>query len=116
MYLRAVLPQHHVRDESKALIEKSTGIIATIAALVLGLLIASAKNSFDAKTDELTRVSAQIVFLDRGPDKSGKERFERWPVVVDEGEGSKWLTVDHGLAVGDQVVTSGAVLISDVLQ
>jgi len=66
MYLRAVLPQHHVRDESKALIEKSTGIIATIAALVLGLLIASAKSSFDAKTDELTRVSAQIVFLDRG--------------------------------------------------
>ncbi len=57
-----------------------------------------------------------VVFLDRGPDKSGKERFERVPVVVDEGEGSKWLTVDHGLEIGDRVATSGAVLISDVLQ
>jgi cobalt-zinc-cadmium efflux system membrane fusion protein len=57
-----------------------------------------------------------VVFLDRGADGAGKERFERVPVLVDEGEGSKWLTVDHGLEVGDRVVTSGAVLISDVLQ
>lgn len=52
-----------------------------------------------------------VVFLDRG-DKDGKEKFERLPVVVDEGEGSKWLTVDHGLSIGDRVVTSGAILLS----
>lgn len=58
---------------------------------------------------------ATVVFLDRGPTKDGKERFERWPVPVDEGEGSKWLTVEHGLSVGDKVVTNGAILLSGML-
>ena len=56
-----------------------------------------------------------VVFLDRGPGLDGKERYERLPVIVDEGEGSKWLTVDHGLEVGDKLVTSGALLLSDML-
>src|SRR5262249_25699860 len=33
-----------------------------------------------------------VVFIDRG-DSNGKVCFERAPVLVDEGEGSKWLTV-----------------------
>jgi cobalt-zinc-cadmium efflux system membrane fusion protein len=86
-------------------------------------MFATVKISVDVKKaiaiprSSVIRLGEQlIVFLDRGVDRTGKERFERVPVIVDEGEGSKWLTVDHGLAVGDQVVTSGAVLISDVLQ
>jgi cobalt-zinc-cadmium efflux system membrane fusion protein len=55
-----------------------------------------------------------VVFLDRG-DKDGKQRFERVPVTVDEGEGSKWLTVDHGLEKGDKIVTGGAILLSGML-
>ncbi|MDB5217392.1 MAG: putative Co/Zn/Cd efflux system rane fusion protein [Myxococcaceae bacterium] len=55
-----------------------------------------------------------VAFVDRGPDKDGKERFERVPVAVDEGEGSEWLTVDHGLEKGDRVVTSGAILLSSM--
>jgi cobalt-zinc-cadmium efflux system membrane fusion protein len=53
-----------------------------------------------------------VVFLDRGAGPDGRERFERVPLLVDEGEGSKWLTVEHGLAVGDRVVTGGAILLS----
>jgi cobalt-zinc-cadmium efflux system membrane fusion protein len=86
-------------------------------------MFATVKISVDVKKaiaiprSSVIRLGEQlVVFLDRGADKSGKEQFERVPVVVDEGEGSKWLTVDHGLQVGDRVVTSGAVLISDVLQ
>ena len=56
-----------------------------------------------------------VVFLDRGPDKNGKERFERLPVAVDEGEGSDWLTVEHGLEKGDRIVTGGAILLSALL-
>jgi len=56
-----------------------------------------------------------VVFLDRGPDKDAKRRFERLPVAVDEGEGSDWLTVEHGLEKGDKVVTSGAILLSSSL-
>jgi cobalt-zinc-cadmium efflux system membrane fusion protein len=55
-----------------------------------------------------------VVFLDRGA-KGGAERFERVPVTVDEGEGSEWLTVDHGLDKGDKVVTGGAILLSGML-
>jgi cobalt-zinc-cadmium efflux system membrane fusion protein len=56
-----------------------------------------------------------VVFLDRGPGKNDKERFERVPVTVDEGEGSEWLTVDHGLERGEKIVTSGALLLSSML-
>lgn len=55
-----------------------------------------------------------VVFLDRGA-QGDKERFERLPVTVDEGEGSDWLTVEHGLEKGDKVVTSGAILLSGML-
>ncbi len=56
-----------------------------------------------------------VVFLDRGPDKQENERFERAPVTVDEGEGSEWLTVGHGLEKGDRIVTAGAILLSSML-
>ncbi|HEX4069627.1 MAG TPA: hypothetical protein VHX68_00595, partial [Planctomycetaceae bacterium] len=49
MGLRAVLPEHHVSPESKDVVKLGMGLIATLAALVLGLLIASAKSSFDAQ-------------------------------------------------------------------
>jgi hypothetical protein len=41
------------------------GIVATLSALVLGLLIASAKGSFDAQSAELTQMSAKVILLDR---------------------------------------------------
>ena len=56
-----------------------------------------------------------VVFVDRGADDRGRERFERLPVSVDEGEAGKWLPVDHGLNKGDRVVTEGAILLSGML-
>src|SRR5882724_3686635 len=41
------------------------GLVGTMAALVLGLLVASAKGSYDAPSSELTQISANIVLLDR---------------------------------------------------
>ncbi|MGP0098401.1 MAG: hypothetical protein ACLPHI_15290 [Terriglobales bacterium] len=43
----------------------SMGLVATTAALVLGLLISSAKSFYDAQSAELTQMSAKIVLLDR---------------------------------------------------
>jgi hypothetical protein len=45
MLLRAVLPEHHLSVDSKDLVKLGMGLVATTAALVLGLLIASAKTS-----------------------------------------------------------------------
>ncbi len=64
-FLRAVLPEHHLSAETKDIIKMGTGLIATMAALVLGLLIASAKSSFDAERSEFTQMSANVVVLDR---------------------------------------------------
>jgi len=65
MFLRVTLPQHHLNEGSKDVVRLGMGLVATLSALVLGLLIASAKGSYDAQSNELTQMSAQIVLLDR---------------------------------------------------
>ena len=65
MFLRPVLPEHHLSAESKDAVKVGVGLIATMAALVLGLLVATAKASFDSKSSELTEMSADTVMLDR---------------------------------------------------
>ncbi len=73
MYLRAVLPQHHLSEDSKDIVRISTAMLATLAALVVGLLIASAKSSFDNKSSELTRSATHYVLLDRTLAEYGPE-------------------------------------------
>ncbi|EIM94389.1 hypothetical protein WQE_44748, partial [Paraburkholderia hospita] len=71
--LRAVLPQHHLSDESTSVVKLATGMIATMAALVLGLLISSAKGSFDTTTGEIVHSAVDIVRLDRVLSSYGPE-------------------------------------------
>ena len=63
--LRSVLPQHHLVDASKDIVRLGMGLVATMAALVLGLLVASAKSSYDAQSNDVMQLSANVVFLDR---------------------------------------------------
>lgn len=65
LYLRVVLPEHHLSDASLSIVKLATGLIATMAALVLGLLISSAKGSFDRINSELVENAARIVSIDR---------------------------------------------------
>jgi hypothetical protein len=65
MFLRATLPEHHFDSDSKDVVKLGMGLVATMAALVLGLLIASAKSSFDTQNAELTEMSSKVVLLDR---------------------------------------------------
>ena len=65
MFLRAVLPQSHLTDASKDVVKLGMGMVATMAALVLGLLVSSAKSSFDALNSEMTRASSEIILLDQ---------------------------------------------------
>jgi hypothetical protein len=64
MVLRKQLPDDHVSEDSKDVIKLVMGLIATMAALVLGLLIASANSSYEKQSGELQQVSATIVELD----------------------------------------------------
>lgn len=63
--LRGLLPDHHLQEESKDAIKLGAGMVATVSALVLGLLVASAKTSFDTTQEEVTQRAAKIIFLDR---------------------------------------------------
>ena len=63
--LRASLPEHHLSSESKEVIKLSMGLVATMTALVLGLLVASAKESYDTQDKELTEMASRFVMVDR---------------------------------------------------
>ncbi|HKN02169.1 MAG TPA: hypothetical protein VJX23_16770 [Candidatus Binataceae bacterium] len=65
MFLHNALPEHHLSAESKDAVKVGVGLIGLMAALVLGLLVTSAKNSFDTKSHELTDMAAKMVLIDR---------------------------------------------------
>ncbi len=65
MVLRALLPEHHLSAESRDVVKLGMGLIGTMTALVLGLLIASAKGSFDTQRNGLAQMSANVILLDR---------------------------------------------------
>ncbi len=65
MLLRALLPEHHLSSETKDLVKLSMGLIGTMTALVLGLLIASAKGSFDTQRNGLAQLAGNVIVLDR---------------------------------------------------
>lgn len=76
MALRRVLPEQHLVADSKEVIKVGTGLIGTMAALLLGLLVASAKSSFDTEKGELTQMAAKIVFIDRLLSRYGPETHD----------------------------------------
>jgi hypothetical protein len=65
MLLRHALPDHHLSGDSKDAVKMASGLIATLSALVLGLLVSSAKNSFDEMSDAITQSGAKLIVLDR---------------------------------------------------
>lgn len=65
MALARVLPEHHLSEDSKDVVKLVSGVLATLTALVLGLLIASAKTSFDSVSERFQQVAAKIIVIDR---------------------------------------------------
>jgi hypothetical protein len=62
--LRKLLPEHHVGDDAKDIVKLGLGLISTLAALVMGLLISSASASFNSVSTELTTVTVRVLQLD----------------------------------------------------
>ena len=60
LFMQGFLPEYHLRAESKDAIKVGAGLIATTAALVLGLLVGSAKSSFGAMNSGLSRKSHHV--------------------------------------------------------
>jgi hypothetical protein len=76
VFLRKVLPDPHLSSDSKDVVKMGTGLVAAVTGLVLGLLTASAKSSYDAQRANLHQMAANIVLLDRGFFQFGPEAAE----------------------------------------
>ena len=81
--LQRRLPSHHLSKEMQDLVKLSAGTIATLTALVLGLLVSTAKSSFDGIQTGIVQGSAKFILLDRalaryGPEsKAAREQLKR---------------------------------------
>jgi len=78
--LRQVLPERHLADDTKDVVRLGIGLIGTIAALVLGLLVAAANSSFDTQRAHVQHMAADIILLDQflgqyGPEAKPRERL-----------------------------------------
>jgi hypothetical protein len=62
--LRRILPKHHLSEDAQNVVRLGVGLIATIAALLLGLLIAAAKGSFDTQNTQVKQITADLILLD----------------------------------------------------
>jgi Protein of unknown function (DUF4239) len=63
--IRRLLPEHHLASDSKDGIKLALGLVSTMSALVLGLLVSSAKSSYDTERGEVIQMAAKVAFADR---------------------------------------------------
>lgn len=74
--IRRLLPDHHLASDSRDGIKLALGLVSTMSALVLGLLVSSAKSSYDAERNEVIQMAAKVEFLDRVLATYGPEAAE----------------------------------------
>ncbi len=85
--LSRFIPDHHLKDDSKDAVKVGAGMISMMAALVLGLLVSSAKSKFDSTNAAITESSAKIILVDRilaryGPETQEVRNFLRQNVAA----------------------------------
>jgi hypothetical protein len=97
MAVRSVLPERYFTNEAKDVLRLGLGLITTLSSLVLGLLISTAKSSYDAKRGQVTQIATDVILADRslglyGPETGSARRALR----------------DQVAALVDQVRSAGA--------
>jgi hypothetical protein len=63
--LARLLPEEQLSADSKDAVKLVTGLIATMTAVLLGLLITSAKGTYDTAESEVMQMAAKVALLDR---------------------------------------------------
>jgi hypothetical protein len=82
MFLRAVLPRDRLNDSEDA-VKLGMGLVATMSALVLGLLVTSARVFYETQNTQVTEMSATVIVLDRVLAAYGPETKEARDLVRD---------------------------------
>jgi hypothetical protein len=113
MFVHSLLPEEHLSSDSKDVVKLGIALIATMSALALSLLIASAKSAFDTRSSQLVEASADMIMLDRalaryGPEtkevrslllRSVADTIERfWPA-----EGGRPIAIDAGASPAEAI-------------
>jgi hypothetical protein len=122
--VRRRLPDPHLSLESRDAVKLAMGLVSTMTALLLGLLVGSAKGTYDTQRTEVIQMAAQVAFLDRvlaayGPEAAeARARFQEsvaeqahlmWPAEVgararvpsDVSAGDRIFSVVQGLSPHD---------------
>lgn len=73
MLLRSYFPEGHLGSDTKEVVKLVIGIVGTMTGMVLGLLVASAKSSFDSQHDGVAQLAANVVVLDKALAHYGTE-------------------------------------------
>jgi hypothetical protein len=87
MLIRRKLPESHFSDETKGVITLSMGVVGTLTALVLSLLINTASTSFNIRNQEITMIGAKVIQLDHllrryGPEADGlRDQLRRYTAM-----------------------------------
>jgi hypothetical protein len=76
MMIARALPGHHLSGESKDAVKQSLGFIATLTALVIGLLVAATKGTYDSQSAAVKELAANVALLDRVLNRYGPETKE----------------------------------------
>ena len=111
--LRRLVPAEHLSTDSKDAVKLALGLVATMTAILLGLLVSSAKSSFDTARSEVMQMAAKIALLDRvlvlyGPQTLEARRALRDSVAEAVGrtwpaEGRRPVRLDPDEQMGDAV-------------
>ena len=82
MFVKRLLPEKHLSADSKDVVKLGMGLIATLAALVLGLLIATAKGTYDTQSSAVKEYAANVILLDRVLKQYGLEETKDARVLL----------------------------------
>lgn len=92
-WVHRLLPEEHLSADSRDVVKLAMGLVATMSALVLGLLVSSAKGSYDTERSEVIQMAAKVAFLDRVLSVYGPEAVEaraRFHEAVQAAIGQMW--------------------------
>jgi len=117
MLLRKALPEHHLSSDTKDTVKVSMGLVATMAALVLGLLVAAAKDKYDKESAGVTEMAAKVIFLDRMLANYGSETKdvrEQLGKMVERVRNQMWPNESSGKAQLDPTAARAETIIAAV--
>jgi hypothetical protein len=119
LFLRTVLPAHHLSAESRDVVKLGMGLIGTMTALLLGMQIGSAKDSYDNADAEIKEIAGKIGYLDRvlanyGPETA--EARESLRAAVTRGIEQTWSRIAAATAVPNPTAAGGESLYHEIQQ